>query len=471
MPSKKIKKRNSLWSSRFNEPVSDTVKKFNASVGYDYQLAKYDIQGSLAHAAMLAEQKIISARDLAQIKKGLRQVEKEVNKGEFKWSIEYEDVHSNIEHRLIEIVGEAGKKLHTGRSRNDQVATDIRLFLRDKVYDLVKVTHNLQITIVNLANEHVDTIMPGFTHLQIAQPISFAHHLMAYYEMLKRDKERVVDSLKRLNTMPLGSAALAGTSYPIDRKITASLLGFDRISSNSIDAVSDRDFAIEFCSNASIIMMHLSRFSEEIILWMNPNFNFVTLSDKLCTGSSIMPQKKNPDVPELVRGKTGRVFGNLLSLLTIMKGQPLAYNKDNQEDKEPIFDTVDTTITSLILFEEIVKNLKIKSDEMKSSLNRGHVTATDLADFMVSKGVSFKEAHGVVAKAVNFAEKLGIDLSAVPTKELQKISPIIDDSVPRLITLENSLNSRNHQGGTGAKAVKKAIKNANKDLENLLPRL
>jgi len=460
-----------LWSNRFDEPISELAEQFTSSVGFDHQLAEYDIIASIAHGRMLAGQGIISKQDFLSIESGLKQIQKEIKSNSFDWSTENEDVHLNIERRLVQIVGDPGKKLHTGRSRNDQVATDLRLYLRDVIGICIKKIQNLQLALVNLAEEHTSTVMPGFTHLQVAQPVSFGHHLMAYYEMLKRDKERLVDCEKRVNTMPLGSAALAGTSYPIDRKKVSVDLKFNRISANSIDAVSDRDFAIEFCSVVSIVMMHLSRFSEEIILWMNPNFDFLTLPDRLCTGSSIMPQKKNPDVPELVRGKTGRANGNLIALLTIMKGQPLAYNKDNQEDKEPLFDTAKTVLTSLIIFADLVNGIKVKPDNMKIALEKGHVTATDLADYLVKKGVSFKDAHGIVSDAVKYSEDKEIDLATLPLEKLQDFCPLIGEDVKNLLSIEGSVNSRNHSGGTSPLQVISAVDIAKKDLKEFALKL
>ncbi len=393
---------NHLWGGRFSEPTDEFVKIFGASVSFDKVLALYDIEGSIAHATMLSEVDVLTSIELKRIIEGLEKVKDEIINGQFSWSIELEDVHMNIESRLTEICGDPGKKLHTGRSRNDQVATDIRLYLRDQVRLITKELERLLNALLDLAEQEIETIMPGFTHLQAAQPISFGHHLLAYFEMFKRDRERLQESFKRINTMPLGSAALAGTSYPINRERTAELLGFERISLNSIDAVSDRDFAIEFASNASLIMMHLSRFSEEIILWSSAQFEFISLPDSFCTGSSIMPQKKNPDVPELVRGKTGRVTGNLISLLTIMKGQPLAYNKDNQEDKEPLFDSVETIYACLRIFADMVPTINTNKDNMYQSALKGYTTATDLADYLVKKGLAFRDAHDVVGRAVSY---------------------------------------------------------------------
>ncbi|PJC03637.1 MAG: argininosuccinate lyase, partial [Gallionellales bacterium CG_4_9_14_0_8_um_filter_55_61] len=378
---------NHTWSGRFSEPVAELVKRYTASVDFDQRLALHDIQGSLAHAQMLAESSIIAAQDLADIQRGLAEIKQEVISGNFVWSLDLEDVHLNIEKRLTTLVGDAGKRLHTGRSRNDQVATDIRLYLRDEIDNLLLLINNLQKSIVTLAEQHTLTIMPGFTHLQVAQPISFAHHLMAYYEMLKRDAERFTDCRKRVNRLPLGAAALAGTSYPIKRERVAELLGFDGVCENSLDAVSDRDFAIEFTAAAALVMTHLSRFSEELILWMSPRVGFIDLADRFCTGSSIMPQKKNPDVPELVRGKTGRVNGHLIALLTLMKGQPLAYNKDNQEDKEPLFDTVDTLTQTLRIYADMITGIKVKPEAMRRAALQGYATATDMADYLVKKGL------------------------------------------------------------------------------------
>ena len=451
-------KTNHLWGGRFNEPTDEFVKIFGASVAFDKTLALYDIEGSIAHATMLMEAKVLTSDELKKIIKGLEQVKQEIVSGEFTWSIDLEDVHMNIESRLTEICGEPGKKLHTGRSRNDQVATDIRLYLRDNVQRIQNELQKLLHTLLDLAEQENETIMPGFTHLQAAQPISFGHHLLAYFEMFKRDKERLEDSFKRINTMPLGSAALAGTSYPINRERTAELLGFERISLNSLDAVSDRDFAIEFASNASLIMMHLSRFSEELILWSSAQFEFIALPDSFCTGSSIMPQKKNPDVPELIRGKTGRVNGNLIALLTLMKGQPLAYNKDNQEDKEPLFDSVETIYSCLHVFSEMVPTIKANKDNMYQSAIKGYTTATDLADYLVKKGLAFRDAHDVVGKAVAFGIKENKDLSEFTLNELKEFDKSIENDVFEVISLEGSIRSRNHIGGTSPEQILIAIK-------------
>ncbi len=449
---------NHLWGGRFNEPTDEFVKIFGASVSFDKALALYDIEGSIAHATMLNEVEVLTDFELKEILNGLDIIKNEITSDKFNWSTDLEDVHMNIESRLTEICGEPGKKLHTGRSRNDQVATDIRLYLRDHVVLINQELTKLLNALLDLAEKENSTIMPGFTHLQAAQPITFGHHLLAYFEMFKRDLERLQESYKRINTMPLGSAALAGTSYPINRQRTAELLGFERISQNSLDAVSDRDFAIEFTAHASLIMMHLSRFSEELILWSSAQFEFVSLPDSFCTGSSIMPQKKNPDVPELVRGKTGRVTGNLISLLTLMKGQPLAYNKDNQEDKEPLFDSVETIYSCLRIFADMVPKIKANKENMLNSAIKGYTTATDLADYLVNKGLPFRDAHDVVGKAVAFGIKSNKDLSEFTLEELQEFNPGIEPDVFDAISLEGSINSRNHLGGTSPKQVLNAIK-------------
>mgnify|MGYP006098329909 FL=1 len=458
-------KKNHLWGGRFNQPTDEFVKIFGASVTFDKVLALYDIEGSIAHATMLCEVNVLTSTELKQILEGLDKVKDEIVNDQFSWSVELEDVHMNIESRLTEICGDSGKKLHTGRSRNDQVATDIRLYLRDQVRLITKELERLLNALLDLAEQEKETIMPGFTHLQAAQPISFGHHLLAYFEMLKRDRERLQESFKRINTMPLGSAALAGTSYPINRERTAELLGFERISLNSIDAVSDRDFAIEFASNASLIMMHLSRFSEELILWSSAQFEFISLPDSFCTGSSIMPQKKNPDVPELVRGKTGRVTGNLISLLTIMKGQPLAYNKDNQEDKEPLFDSVETIYSCLRVFADMVPTIKTNKENMYQSALKGYTTATDLADYLVKKGLAFRDAHDVVGKAVSYGIKEGKDLSEFSIDELKKFNSLIEEDIFDVISLEGSINSRNHLGGTSPNQISIAIKAGRKSIK------
>ena len=450
--------KNHLWGGRFNEPTDEFVKIFGASIAFDKILALYDIQGSIAHATMLSEIDVLSSSELNEILKGLTKIKDEIVNDQFNWSIDLEDVHMNIESRLIEICGESGKKIHTGRSRNDQVATDIRLYLRDQVLLINNELERLLTALLDLAEQEKATIMPGFTHLQAAQPVSFGHHLLAYFEMFKRDRERLYEGFKRINTMPLGSAALAGTSYPINRDRTAELLGFERISLNSIDAVSDRDFAIEFVSSASLIMMHLSRFSEEIILWSSSQFDFISLPDSFSTGSSIMPQKKNPDVPELVRGKTGRVTGNLISLLTLMKSQPLAYNKDNQEDKEPLFDSVDTIFNCLHVFADMVPMIKSNKDNMYQAALKGFTTATDLADYLVKKGLAFRDAHDIVGKAVSYGIKENKDLNEFSLDELKSFNKLIEKDVFDVISLEGSINARDHLGGTSIKQVSKAIK-------------
>ncbi|HTJ96887.1 MAG TPA: argininosuccinate lyase, partial [Rhodocyclaceae bacterium] len=435
-----------------------------ASVFFDQRMALQDIRGSLAHAKMLAKQNIIAAADLAAIEKGMEQIRGEVERGEFNWNLDDEDVHLNIEKRLTALVGDAGKRLHTGRSRNDQVATDIRLWLRDTIDGIDVLLRNYQTSLLNLAELHAETAMPGFTHLQVAQPVTFGHHLLAYVEMARRDRERLQDARKRLNRLPLGAAALAGTSYPIDREFVAKELGFDGVCENSLDAVSDRDFAIEFTSAASLIMLHISRFSEELILWMSPRFGFIDIADRFCTGSSIMPQKKNPDVPELARGKTGRVYGNLMGLLTLMKGQPLAYNKDNQEDKEPLFDTADTVIDTLRIFADMVPGITVKADNMRAALNLGFATATDLADYLVKKGLPFRDAHEAVALAVRAAELKGCDIAELSLAELQKFSPLVTEDAFAVLTVEGSLAARNHIGGTAPQQVKAAIARRRADI-------
>ena len=463
MAKKDIKKAN--WSGRFNEPVTELVKRFTASIGFDQKLGLYDIEGSVAHAEMLAAQKIITQKDLKAIQSGLQSIQKEILAGTFKWSLDLEDVHLNIEKRLTDKIGEAGKKLHTGRSRNDQVATDLRLWLRETIDQTIQKIKTLQLSVVQLADKHQKTIMPGFTHLQVAQPVTFGHHLMAYYEMLQRDLTRFEDARKRMNQLPLGAAALAGTSYPIDRNRVAKKLKFDGVCENSIDAVSDRDFVIEFTFAASLLMTHLSRFSEELIMWSSPMFGFVEIADRFCTGSSIMPQKKNPDVPELVRGKTGRVTGHLMSLLMLMKAQPLAYNKDNQEDKEPLFDTANTILDVLTIYADMLKSISVNEKNMKEAALKGYATATDLADYLVIKGVAFRDAHEIVAKAVNTAIKKKCDLSELKIDELKKFSKMISSDVYSHLTLEGSIKSRNHTGGTSFEQVKKSIEKAKKRLK------
>jgi argininosuccinate lyase len=462
------------WSGRFSEPVAELVKKYTASVSFDYLLAEFDIQGSLAHAKMLAHQGIISKQDYADIQKGLQEILQDIQSGQFVWDIDLEDVHLNIEKRLTEKIGDAGKRLHTGRSRNDQVATDVRLWLRSVADGVIAKIRQLQTVLLDLAEQHSDTIMPGFTHLQVAQPVTFGHHMLAYFEMLQRDAGRFADVRKRLNYLPLGAAALAGTSYPIDREMVAKELGFDGVCENSLDAVSDRDFAIEFSAAAAVLMMHLSRFSEELILWSSPRFAFVDIADRFCTGSSIMPQKKNPDVPELVRGKTGRVFGHLIALLTLMKAQPLAYNKDNQEDKEPLFDNAQTLLATLEIYADmlrppVVENGKVvrtgftvKQDNMRRAVLQGFATATDLADYLVKKGMPFRDAHEVVALAVRHAEDKGLDLADLSLSELKTFSAMIEQDVYDVLKLEGSVASRAHIGSTAPAQVKAAVTRARK---------
>jgi len=445
------------WSGRFAEPVAEIVKRYTASVAFDRRLAEYDIAGSLAHARMLHAVGILSAADLGAIEQGMACIQDEIRGGGFHWSVDLEDVHMNIERRLTELVGDAGKRLHTARSRNDQVATDVRLYLRAAIDELLTLLRRLQQVLLDQAESNAETVMPGFTHLQVAQPVSFGHHLLAYVEMLKRDAGRLADCRRRANRLPLGAAALAGTSYPIDRAQVAHALGFDGICENSLDAVSDRDFAIEFCAAAALMMTHLSRLSEELILWMNPRFGFIQLPDRFCTGSSIMPQKKNPDIPELVRGKTGRVNGHLVALLTLMKSQPLAYNKDNQEDKEPLFDTVDTLRDTLAIYAEMMAGLVVNRDAMRRAAMQGFATATDLADYLVKKGMPFRDAHEVVARAVRYGEEQERDLSVLTLDELRAFSPLIDDDVFAVLGLDGSLASRNHPGGTAPAQVRQAV--------------
>ena len=439
---------NKTWSGRFNEPVSELVKKYTGSIDFDKRLAKWDIQGSLAHARMLQQSGVLSEDDVVAIQQGMQEILEDITKGTLEWSLDLEDVHMNIERRLTDKIGDAGKRLHTGRSRNDQVATDIRLWLRDEISTIQDLIRDLQAALVDLAEQHAEVVMPGFTHLQVAQPVSFGHHMLAYVEMLGRDHERMVDCRKRVNRMPLGSAALAGTTYPIQREITAELLGFEQICQNSLDAVSDRDFALEFTAAASLVMVHLSRLSEELILWMSPRFGFIDIADRFCTGSSIMPQKKNPDVPELVRGKSGRVIGHLTGLMMLMKSQPLAYNKDNQEDKEPLFDTVDTLIDTLRIYADMMRGVTVKPDNMRAAVMQGFATATDLADYLVKKGMPFRDSHEVVAQAVRYADEQGVDLSELPLAVLQGFSDLVADDVYQVLTPEGSLNARNHLGGT-----------------------
>jgi argininosuccinate lyase len=457
MSDNQLANKSQAWSALFSEPMSDLVKRYTASVDFDKRLWRADIAGSLAHAEMLAAQGILSAEDHAAIQRGLGEIAAEIEAGQFDWKLDLEDVHLNIEARLTERVGIAGKRLHTGRSRNDQVATDVRLWLRGEIDDITGLLTQLQRVLVDKAEQYADTILPGFTHLQVAQPVAFGHHLLAYVEMFARDAERMLDARRRVNRLPLGAAALAGTSYPLDRERVARTLGMEGVCQNSLDAVSDRDFAIEFSAAASLVMIHISRLSEELILWMSQNFGFIALPDAFCTGSSIMPQKKNPDVPELARGKTGRVVGHLIGLVTLMKGQPLAYNKDNQEDKEPLFDTVDTLKDTLRIFADMLAGLTAKPEAMRAAALKGHATATDLADYLVKKGVAFRDAHEVVAHAVKTATAQGVDLAALSLDALKAFDARIEADVFDVLSLEGSLNARNVLGGTAPAQVRAQV--------------
>lgn len=459
-----LSKKGQAWSARFSEPVSDLVKRYTASVFFDNRMADVDIEGSLAHAEMLAHQQIISQADYAEIVRGMTQIREEIASGKFEWLLDLEDVHLNIEKRLTELVGDAGKRLHTGRSRNDQVATDIRLYVRSSIDIILGLLRDLRLALVDLAEQNADTIMPGFTHLQVAQPITFGHHMLAYVEMFGRDAERLADARKRVNRLPLGAAALAGTTFPIDRLRVAKTLGFDDVCRNSLDAVSDRDFAIEFCAAAALVMTHISRMSEELVLWMSPRVGFIDIADRFCTGSSIMPQKKNPDVPELARGKTGRVNGHLIALLTLMKGQPLAYNKDNQEDKEPLFDTIDTLTDTLRIFADMAGGITVKPEAMRAAALQGYATATDLADYLVKKGLPFRDAHEAVALAVRACVDRNCDLSDLTLEELRKFSSLIEQDIFSVLTLEGSVAARDHIGGTAPNQVRAAIAVVRKEL-------
>jgi argininosuccinate lyase len=445
------------WSALFSEPMSDLVMRYTASVFFDKRLWRADITGSLAHAAMLARQGIIGAQDLADIQRGMAQITQEIESGTFQWKLELEDVHLNIEARLTQLVGDAGKRLHTGRSRNDQVATDVRLWLRGEIDLISGLLVELQKSLLALAEKNVDVVLPGFTHLQVAQPVSFGHHMLAYVEMFSRDAERMTDVRKRVNRLPLGAAALAGTSYPLDREAVAKALDMDGVCQNSLDAVSDRDFAIEFTAAATLAMVHISRLSEELVLWMSQNFAFIRIADRFTTGSSIMPQKKNPDVPELARGKTGRVVGHLMGLVTLMKGQPLAYNKDNQEDKEPLFDTVDTLKDTLRIFAEMVPGITVNAPAMEAAARKGFATATDLADYLVKKGLPFRDAHETVAHAVKAATEQGCDLSELPLATLKGFHASIEQDVYDVLSLQGSLHARRVVGGTAPERVRKQI--------------
>ena len=457
MAADQFENKRAAWSALFSEPVDALVQRYTASVGFDQRLWRADIAGSLAHADMLAAVGVIGQDDRDAIRHGLSQVLQEIESGAFVWKVELEDVHLNIEARLVQLVGDAGKRLHTGRSRNDQVATDVRLWLRDEIDGLRVLLARLQSALVELASAHVRTVLPGFTHLQVAQPVSFAHHLLAYVEMLARDDERLVDVRRRTNRLPLGAAALAGTSFPLDRQAVARALGMEAVAANSLDAVSDRDFAIEFCAAAAICMVHVSRFAEELVLWTSQAFGFVTLADRFCTGSSIMPQKKNPDVPELARGKTGRVVGHLTALLVLMKGQPLAYNKDNQEDKEPLFDTVDTLRDTLAVFCEMVPGIRAKPEAMRAAAQRGYATATDLADHLAKRGVPFRDAHEAVALAVKEAQARGVDLSELTAEQIAAVHPLAGAEALAELTLEAALDARGSEGGTAPARVEAEI--------------
>ena len=452
------------WGGRFSEATDAFVERFTASIGFDYRLYHHDINGSIAHATMLAKVGVLTEAERDQIITGLEEIRAEIVAGTFTWSVSLEDVHMNIEALLTQRIGITGKKLHTGRSRNDQVATDIRLYMRDEIDAIAKELTRLQQGMLGLAEAHAETIMPGFTHLQTAQPVTFGHHLLAWFEMLQRDYGRLIDCRKRMNYLPLGAAALAGTTYPIDRAYTAQLLGFEAPTENSLDSVSDRDFAIEFCAFASILLTHLSRMSEELVLWTSSQFKFIDLPDRFCTGSSIMPQKKNPDVPELVRGKTGRVNGHLIALLTLMKSQPLAYNKDNQEDKEPVFDAIDTVKDCLRAFADMVPAIQPRKAEMYEAAKRGFSTATDLADYLVRKGVPFRDAHEIVGKSVAYGVQTNKDLSEMSLEELQQFSTVIEINVFKVLTLEGSVAARNHIGGTAPVQVKAAVERAKASL-------
>ena len=460
-----MSKSKKLWGGRFEESTDAFVEQFTASISFDYKLAHHDIKGSIAHATMLAKVGVLTSEEKELIVNGLNSIKEEIEAGAFEWSVSLEDVHMNIESRLISKIGDTGKKLHTGRSRNDQVATDMRLYLREEIDTILQGITAIQNALLDLAEREFDTIMPGFTHLQSAQPITFGHHMMAWFEMLKRDHARFQDCRKRVNQLPLGSAALAGTTYPIDRNMTAELLGFDGICNNSLDGVSDRDFIIEFSSASSLLAMHLSRMSEELIIWTSAQFNFIDLPDRFCTGSSIMPQKKNPDVPELVRGKSGRVFGHLMSQLTLMKGQPLAYNKDNQEDKESLFDTVTTIQHCLRAYTDMMPHIQCKTENMRAATLQGFTTATDLADYLVKKGVPFRDAHEIVGQTVNLAIQKECNIEELPLEALQSFNAVISEDVYDILTLEGSVNARNHLGGTAPAQVKKAIICAREELQ------
>ena len=453
------------WQGRFSGRTSTLLEEFTASVHFDCRLYDYDIRGSIAYARALEKAGVLSAREKDQIIRGLETIREEIERGDFEWSSVLEDVHMNIEARLIELVGDTGKKLHTGRSRNDQVATDFRMYLRDELDKLREIVIDLQKALVLLAERETDTVMPGYTHLQAAQPVSFGHHVLAWYEMLKRDCSRIAEARRRLNVMPLGSAALAGSGVALDRAYLAELLDFDSASDNSLDAVSDRDFAIDVCAACAVLMMHLSRFSEELVLWTTQEFGFVELPDEYCTGSSIMPQKKNPDGPELVRGKTGRVYGHLQALLTLMKGQPLAYNRDNQEDKEPVFDTLDTAKLSLRIITEIIRAMKVKRERMARAAEAGYLTATDLADYLAGKGIAFRDAHAVVGQIVKLACEHHCSLADLELESMRAVCSEIDQGVYEVLTVRHSLSSRDCHGGTAAEQVRARVAEARRYLK------
>ncbi len=456
------------WGGRFTEPTDVFVEAFTASVEFDQRMYKQDIKGSIAHAAMLYKVGVLTKDECDAIAAGLHEIEQEIDAGQFEWSVSLEDIHMNIEARLTQKIGDAGKKLHTGRSRNDQVATDMRLYLRDEIDEINVQLRRLQQALIDLAEREVDTVLPGFTHLQVAQPVSFGHHMLAWFENLERDAQRLADCRKRVNVMPLGAAALAGTTYPIDRHYTANLLGFECPAENSLDAVSDRDFILEFCFVATQTMTHLSRFSEELVLWVSQQFDFIEMGDSFCTGSSIMPQKKNPDVPELIRGKSGRTNGNLICLLTLMKSQPLAYNKDNQEDKEPLFDSVDTLKASLRVFADMMQTVKVKRENMRAATLKGFSTATDLADYLVKKGVPFRDAHEIVGKAVRYGIDNDKDLADMSLQELQQFSDKIEIDIYDVLTPEGSCAARDHFGGTAPAQVRQAIQRAKERITKVL---
>jgi len=445
------------WGGRFTEATDVFVEAFTASVEFDQRMYKQDIRGSVAHATMLNKVGVLTDDEKNAIVQGLQQIESEIEAGEFEWSIALEDIHMNIESRLTQKIGDAGKKLHTGRSRNDQVATDMRLYLRDEIDEIAVELKRLQIALLDLAEREVDTILPGFTHLQVAQPISFGHHMLAWFENLQRDAERLLDCRKRVNVLPLGAAALAGTTYPIDRHFTAKLLDFDKVAENSLDAVSDRDFILEFCFVAAQVMTHLSRYSEELVVWVSQQFDFIEMGDSFCTGSSIMPQKKNPDVPELIRGKAGRTNGNLVAMLTLMKSQPFAYNKDNQEDKEPLFDSIDTIKASLRVFADMMQTVKVKRENMLAAAMKGFSTATDLADYLVKKGIPFRDSHEIVGKAVRYGIENEKDLGQMSLQELQQFSAVVEEDIYLVLTPEGSCAARDHFGGTAPNQVTQAI--------------